>query len=64
MTANSSPIDTLREAHPRAFDEWRKIDELILVAMAHGRAHIEHMAERLGRTPAEVEAQLERLGLG
>lgn len=63
MTARTSSIDTLRERHPRAFDEWRKIDELILVAMVHGRAHIEHMAERLGRTQAEVEAQLDRLGL-
>lgn len=50
--------------HPRAFSEWRPIDELILTAMAHTRAPIENMAERLGRTMAEVEAQLDRLGLG
>ena len=52
------------QGRPRAFSEWRPIDELILTALAHTRASVESMAERLGRTPAEVEAQLEHLGLG
>jgi hypothetical protein len=54
----------IHDDHPRAFSEWRAIDELILTALAHTRAPIENMAERLGRTPAEIESQLDRLGLG
>jgi len=48
---------------PRSFSEWRPIDELILTALAHTRAPVESMAQRLGRSTAEIEAQLDRLGL-
>jgi hypothetical protein len=58
------PIEDVYGGQTRAFSEWRPIDELILKALAHTRASVESMAERLGRSTAEVEAQLHRLGLG
>ena len=54
----------LAAGQPRAFTAWRPVDDLILTAMAHSRSRIDDMAERLGRTPAEVATQLERLDLG
>ncbi len=63
MTSAIVPSDEIRRQYPRAYEGWRPVDDLILIAMVHTRNDVDKMAQRLGRTPGEIAAQLDRLGL-
>ncbi len=58
-----TPIEAIKAKHPRAFEAWRPIDDVILRALVRTPAEISEIAEHLGRTESEVRMQLTRLGL-
>ena len=61
--ARDMPIEAIKAKHPRAYETWRPIDDVILRALERTPAGISEMAEHLGRTETEVRMHLARLGL-
>ncbi len=61
--AGDLPIEAIKAKHPRAYEAWRPIDDVILRALVRTPAEISEIAEHLGRTESEVRMQLTRLGL-
>jgi hypothetical protein len=57
-------FEDIKTAHPRAYEPWHPVDELIVRAMMGAAADVAQMAERLGRTEAEIVAYLEGNGVG
>jgi len=58
-----TPIEAIEAKHPRAYEAWRPIDDVILRALVRTPARISEMAEHLGRTESEVRLHLTLLGL-
>ena len=62
-TTEGSPIEKLREKHPKAYTPWTDDDDRILSAMYEEGATTEELCDRFGRQPGSIRSRLRKLGL-
>jgi hypothetical protein len=61
--SGKSPIEKLRERHPKAYAPWTDDDDRILAAMHEEGASTAELCDRFGRQPGSIRSRLRKLGL-